>query len=214
MDILLALINVFAYRKLLFYFLYIYNIYASTSIKVLYIKMYAGKADASCMPKEYRCIMMNSSLRMKVLLAFSHAPVDVDHPFASDDVNAALQSISTNTYYWKSIHDILLLMRSIWMNKASETLLLIGVSMTETLEQTLTAYDAWPDRQPLVAKTRTAYRFQVHQYGAYLAQRPPTTDDPLRTSFVRDYVIRDYKTYLKTERQAKPTSVNLALIEY
>ena len=83
--------------------------------------------------------------------------------------------------------------------------------MTETLEQALTAYDAWLDRQPLAAKTRVAYRLQVHQYGAYLAQRPPTADDPLRTPFARDYAVRDYKTYLKTERQAKPTSVNLAL---
>ena len=64
--------------------------------------------------------------------------------------------------------------------------------MTETLEQTLTAYDAWLDRQPLAAKTRVAYRFQVHQYGAYLAQRPPTVDDPLRTPFARDYAVRDY----------------------
>ncbi len=83
--------------------------------------------------------------------------------------------------------------------------------MTETLEQILTAYDAWLDRQPLAAKTRVAYRFQVHQYGAYLVQRPPAVDDPLRTPFARDYAIRDYKSYLKTERQAKPTSVNLAL---
>jgi len=83
--------------------------------------------------------------------------------------------------------------------------------MTETLEQTLTAYDAWLDRQPLAAKTRTAYRLQAHQYGAYLAQRPSTTDDLLYTPFVRDYIVRDYKTYLKIERQAKPTSVNLAL---
>ena len=83
--------------------------------------------------------------------------------------------------------------------------------MSETLEQTLTAYDAWLDRQPLAAKTRVAYRLQVHQYGAYLAQLPRTADDPLHTPFARDYAVRDYKTYLKTERQAKPTSVNLAL---
>jgi site-specific recombinase XerD len=83
--------------------------------------------------------------------------------------------------------------------------------MTETLEQTLTAYNAWLDQQPLAAKTRIAYRLQVHQYGAYLAQRSSMADDPLHTPFVRDYAIRDYKTYLKTERQAKPTSVNLAL---
>jgi len=83
--------------------------------------------------------------------------------------------------------------------------------MTETLEQTLAAYDAWLGRQPLSAKTCVIYRLQVRQYGAYLAQRPLTADDPLRTPFARDYAVRDYKTYLKTERQAKPTSVNLAL---
>lgn len=81
----------------------------------------------------------------------------------------------------------------------------------ETLEQTLAAYDAWLDRQPLAIKTRVAYRLQVHQYGAYLALYPSTPDDPLRTPFARDYAIRGYKTYLKVERQAKPTSVNLAL---
>lgn len=83
--------------------------------------------------------------------------------------------------------------------------------MTETLEQTLTSYNAWLDSQPLAAKTRVAYRLQVRQYGTYLAQLSSTTDDPLYTPFARDYAIRDYKSYLKTERQAKPTSVNLAL---
>ena len=83
--------------------------------------------------------------------------------------------------------------------------------MTESLEQVLAAYDTWMERQPLAAKTRVAYRLQVHQYGAYLAQRSPTADDPLHTPFARDYAVRDYKLYLKTERQARPTSVNLAL---
>src|SRR5258708_5338504 len=83
--------------------------------------------------------------------------------------------------------------------------------MTETIDQTLTAYNAWLDRQPLAAKTRVAYRLQVRHYAVYLSQRPPTGDDPLHTPFARDYVIRDDKTYLKIERQAKPTSVNLAL---
>ena len=83
--------------------------------------------------------------------------------------------------------------------------------MTESLEQVLAAYDTWMERQPLAAKTRVAYRLQVHQYGVYLAQRSPTADDPLHTPFARDYAVRDYKLYLKTERQARPTSVNLAL---
>lgn len=81
----------------------------------------------------------------------------------------------------------------------------------ENLEQTLAAYDAWLERQPLAAKTRMAYRLQVHQYGDYLAQHLSIADDPLHTLCGRDYAIRDYKTYLKIERQAKPISVNLAL---
>lgn len=83
--------------------------------------------------------------------------------------------------------------------------------MTETLEQTLTAYVAWLERQPLATKTSVAYRLQVHQYGDYLAQRLSTAVDSLRTHFAREYAVRDYKTYLKIERQVKPTSVNLAL---
>src|SRR5438874_6074156 len=83
--------------------------------------------------------------------------------------------------------------------------------MTEALQQTLAAYDAWLDRQPLAAKTRVAYRLQVQQYGAYIAQRSEDMDDPLSQPFARDYAVRDYKTYLKTERKVKPTSVNLAL---
>ena len=83
--------------------------------------------------------------------------------------------------------------------------------MINQLEQMLTAYDVWLDRQPLAANTRSAYRLQVHQFGAYLAQRPPAIDDPLHQPFAGDYAVRDYKTYLKTERKAKPASVNLAL---
>jgi len=72
--------------------------------------------------------------------------------------------------------------------------------MTEPLDQTLTAYNAWLDRQPLAEKTRIAYRLQVHQYGAYLAQRPLTEDDPLRTPFTRDYAVRDYKIRVSRHR--------------
>jgi hypothetical protein len=62
--------------------------------------------------------------------------------------------------------------------------------MRESLEQTLTAYDAWLEQPPLAAKTRVAYRLQVHHYVSYLVQRPPAADDPLRTPFARDYAVR------------------------
>src|SRR5947208_2671646 len=35
--------------------------------------------------------------------------------------------------------------------------------------------------------------------------------DPLYEPFARDYAVRDFKWYLKTERKAKPASVNLML---
>ena len=44
--------------------------------------------------------------------------------------------------------------------------------MIETLEQALTAYDAWLDRQSLAAKTCVAYRLQIYQYSTYLALPP------------------------------------------
>jgi hypothetical protein len=60
-------------------------------------------------------------------------------------------------------------------------------AVRDQLEQMLTAYDRWLDRQPLAANTRNAYRLQVHQYGAYLAELPPEEDDPLTQTFARDY---------------------------
>jgi len=83
--------------------------------------------------------------------------------------------------------------------------------VTNDLEQVLTAYESWLLRQPLAKNTQDAYRFQVRQYGEYLATRPSQGDDPLRDRFARDYAVRDFKRYLKTERKVKPTSVNLAL---
>jgi len=78
-------------------------------------------------------------------------------------------------------------------------------------ELVFSAYESWLLRQPLAKNTQDAYRFHVRQYGEYLATRPATGDDPLRHSFARDYAVRDFKRYLKTERKAKPASVNLAL---
>lgn len=78
-------------------------------------------------------------------------------------------------------------------------------------EQVFSAYESWLLRQPLAKDTQDAYRFYVRQYGEYLATRSATGDDPLRHSFARDYAVRDFKRYLKTERKAKPASVNLVL---
>jgi len=83
--------------------------------------------------------------------------------------------------------------------------------VADDLKQVLTAYEGWLLRQPLAKNTQEAYRFHVRQYGDYLATRSATGDDPIHDPFARDYAVRDYKRYLKTERKAKPASVNLTL---
>lgn len=83
--------------------------------------------------------------------------------------------------------------------------------MTNDVDQVLTAYEHWLLRQPLAKNTQEAYCYHVRKFWEYLATRPATGDDPLRHPFARDYAVREYKLYLKTERKAKPASVNLKL---
>jgi site-specific recombinase XerD len=83
--------------------------------------------------------------------------------------------------------------------------------VTDDLERQLAAYEVWLARQPLASNTRRAYLLQVRQYGAYLTTQPSQDGDPLYHPFARDYAVRDYKTYLKTQGKVKPASVNLAL---
>jgi integrase len=82
--------------------------------------------------------------------------------------------------------------------------------VADDLKQVLNAYEGWLLRQPLAKNTKDAYSFHVRQYGDYLATRPTVGEDPLHPPYARDYAVRDFKRYLKTERKAKPRSVNLA----
>jgi len=73
------------------------------------------------------------------------------------------------------------------------------------------AYIQWLERQPLAANTRRTYRVQVTHYCAYLATTPADRDDPLRDPHAASYAVRDYRSWLKTAHNAKPTSINLTL---
>lgn len=73
------------------------------------------------------------------------------------------------------------------------------------------AYGAWLERQPLAAHTRRTYRARVGQYCSYLAATTPDAGDPLRDRHAATYAVRDYRTWLKTVRKARPASVNLSL---
>ena len=82
---------------------------------------------------------------------------------------------------------------------------------TRTPAEASEAYAGWITRQPLAANTRRAYRVRVAQYCAYLATTPVDGGDPLRDIHAASYAARDYRTWLKTVRTAKPASVNLSL---
>lgn len=78
------------------------------------------------------------------------------------------------------------------------------------LDANLAAYLSWLALQPLARLTRATYQRRVAQFLARLATRPPQ-GDPLGDSHARDYAVRDFKGYLKSERKAAPASVNLSL---
>jgi len=75
----------------------------------------------------------------------------------------------------------------------------------------LRKYEQWLGRQPLAENTRRAYRSKVRAYCDYLRTGVGDYGDPLKDEHARDYAVRDFKTHLKTTRQAKPSTVNLAL---
>jgi site-specific recombinase XerD len=85
------------------------------------------------------------------------------------------------------------------------------MAVTDDFGQQLLAYEEWLARQPLAENTRRTYLLQVRQYAAYLETRASQDNDLLSDPFARDYAVRDYKAYLKTEGKARPSSVNLAL---
>lgn len=81
-----------------------------------------------------------------------------------------------------------------------------------TPDTALTAYLTWIADQPISAHTRRAYSTRVSQFCHFLLAGNSTTyGDPLYYPNARDYAVRDFKTYLKTHKHAKPASVNLTL---
>jgi site-specific recombinase XerD len=85
------------------------------------------------------------------------------------------------------------------------------MTQTRTPADVFAAYAQWLETQPLAAHTRRTYRVQVAQFCTYLATSPQDAGDPLREPHAATYAVRDYRTWLKTVRKAKPSSVNLTL---
>ena len=80
-----------------------------------------------------------------------------------------------------------------------------------SLPEVLNTYVQCLAEQPLAANTRLTYRRNVQQFLTFLQTYPAQYGQPLTTATARDYAVRDFKTYLKKDQHAKPTSINLAL---
>jgi len=72
-------------------------------------------------------------------------------------------------------------------------------------------YGTWLSRQALSDHSRRAYLTQVRQFCVFLSEQAGSSPDALHDPHARNYAVRDYKSYLKTEGKLKPTTVNLAL---
>jgi len=74
----------------------------------------------------------------------------------------------------------------------------------------LADYALWLKRQPLAERSRDAYLAQVTGFVTWLSGSAHGAE-ALSEANVRDWAVRDYKRYVKTNKRWAPTSVNQAL---
>ncbi|MDP8967182.1 MAG: phage integrase N-terminal SAM-like domain-containing protein [Actinomycetota bacterium] len=74
-------------------------------------------------------------------------------------------------------------------------------------------FERWLEHQPLAARTKGEYRRNVRVFLDWLAAaRDDAWDaDPLGDRLARDHAARDFRRWLKIERRASASTVNLAL---
>lgn len=72
-------------------------------------------------------------------------------------------------------------------------------------------FERWLDRQPLAARTKSEYRRNVKVFLGWLDEAPDYGADPLCDRLARDHAVRDFRRWLKVERRAAASTVNLAL---
>ncbi len=87
--------------------------------------------------------------------------------------------------------------------------------LDEDLADRFEGYQSHLQTLPVAPATRRSYAGRVGGYLAWLAELDPITrrqqGDPFRHGHARDYAVRDYRTHLIVDRNAKPASVNLTL---
>lgn len=86
----------------------------------------------------------------------------------------------------------------------------VPVTLDESLGAVLEEYAAALKTAPLSDQTRRTYASKARQFLAWLAVAD-VDGDPLDTTAVRDWAVRDYRTHLQTVLKRKPATVNNAL---
>ncbi|MGI9098031.1 MAG: phage integrase N-terminal SAM-like domain-containing protein [Solirubrobacteraceae bacterium] len=72
-------------------------------------------------------------------------------------------------------------------------------------------FERWLERQPLADRTKREYARNVRVFLEWLAASAGWDADPLADRLARDHAARDFRRWLKVERRAAASTVNLAL---
>lgn len=86
----------------------------------------------------------------------------------------------------------------------------MGKALLKSAYEHFTKYQVWLERQPLSEHSKRAYRSRLNHFLAYIVQSD-AGKDVFKDGSERDYILKDYKRYLKNTHKASPSSVNGAL---
>jgi site-specific recombinase XerD len=72
-------------------------------------------------------------------------------------------------------------------------------------------YQAWLEKQPLSDHSKRAYRSRLNHFLGFLGSADEDYRNPFKDETERDYILKDYKRFLKQKTMASPNTVNAAL---
>ena len=72
-------------------------------------------------------------------------------------------------------------------------------------------YQAWLEKQPLSDHSKRAYRSRLNHFLGFLGSSDEDYKAPFKDETERDYILKDYKRFLKQKHKASPNTVNAAL---
>lgn len=88
--------------------------------------------------------------------------------------------------------------------KINKSLLIAGLERYQK-------YQDWLRKQPLAENSKRAYLSRINHFLVFLAGSDVYDKDVFKDARERDYILKDYKRYLRLTLKMQPTSVNAAL---